>query len=120
MWLAWLSLVIGLVGISGNLRDLSIGFWRGLCKVIASPDPLAIQLADVVDGLGRHLSYPLYQNPDRCPRVFIAMTVPLTTWLTHPSWGVDSYRRHLQAWRENGMRFPPAWPKSVPSMCPIE
>jgi len=39
---------------------------------------------------------------ERHPVLFYIGTVPLTTWLTHPRWGVDSVRRHVAARRGTG------------------
>jgi hypothetical protein len=69
-------------------------------KQAGCPDPVPIQLAAGMDCLGFRLSYRFSQDPRSSPRLFTALHVPLTTWLRHPSAGVDSYRRHLQALRK--------------------
>jgi hypothetical protein len=69
--------------------------------MIKCPDPLSIQMAETVDGVGYDLSYPFHKNPFGYPRIFTALNIPLTTWLGRPTWAVDSYRRHLQALREH-------------------
>ena len=70
-------------------------------RIIACPYPLSIQLADAVDGFGIELTYRLnWRDPERFPRLFTASNVPLATWLGHPTWGIDSYRRHLALLRK--------------------
>jgi hypothetical protein len=74
---------------------------RGIRRIIASPEPLSIQLANALDGLAYELAYLVNaSDPVRFPRLFIALTVPLTTWLQRPAAGLDSYRRHRRTWRE--------------------
>ncbi len=33
------------------------------------------------------------------PRLFAVSCISLTTWLRHPGWALDSYRRHVYALR---------------------
>ena len=113
VWLDILSLVVGVIGAWGNIRALARVLGRGVSGIIACPDPLSIQFGSAVDNLGWRLSYPLAKNPLGYPRLFTASCIPLTTWLRHPAWGLDSYRRHLEALRENeaftrsGLRWSP-------------
>jgi hypothetical protein len=68
--------------------------------IIACPDPLSIQLAGCADELSGWLMWRLARDPIKRPRLFYVLCVPLTTWLSRPAAGLDSYQRHLQAWRE--------------------
>jgi hypothetical protein len=101
MWLAWLTIVITVVSVSRDIRAVAAGLWVRISRVIECPAPLSIQLAEAVDSIGHHLSYPFHKNPLGYLRIFTALNIPLTTWLGHPTWAVDSYRRHLQALREH-------------------
>ena len=78
-----------------------VGSVRIIRQVIACPDPLSIQLADMVDDFYFGLGYRLQDDPFAHPRMFTALNVSLTTWLRHPGWGLDSYRRHIRALRES-------------------
>jgi hypothetical protein len=94
----------GLITVLAALREiraLAGGLWRGLAKVIASPDPLLIQLDDAVDAVGYRFTRPFRENPEDHPRLFALSFVPWTTWLAHPSWGLASYRRHVKALLED-------------------
>ena len=80
---------------------LPIALSRTIIKIIRCPDPMSIQLAAGLDNLDTRLALRFSDDPLTYPRLFTASCVPLTTWLRHPAWGLDSYRRHLQALREN-------------------
>jgi hypothetical protein len=105
---SWLS--SPLVGLLTFLAALiAVGQWlvscaralrRAIRRITASPYPLTIQLAMSLDGFGWWLSSRLVPDPDKRPRLFVVGTVPLTTWLRRPAAGLDSYRRHIQVWRE--------------------
>ena len=72
-------------------------------RIIACPDPVSCQLASRVDRFGVLLTLWLgWRDPERFPRLFTASNVTLTTWLWHPRWGIDPYRRHLAALRKYG------------------
>jgi hypothetical protein len=101
MWLAWLAAIVTVVGASKDIRAVAAGLWARINRVIECPDPLSIQMAEAVDSVGYHLNSPFRQNPLGYPRIFTALNVPLTTWLLHPTWAVDSYRRHLKDLREH-------------------
>jgi len=73
---------------------------QGIKRIVTAPEPLSWQVADAVDGLGIWLGYRFHNHPGRYPRLFTASNVPLSTWLSHPAAGLDSYRRHLRALRE--------------------
>jgi hypothetical protein len=45
---------------------------------------------------GRWGAWHAHVDYERRPRLWVAGTVPLTTWLRHPWWGVESYRRHIR------------------------
>jgi hypothetical protein len=75
--------------------------------IIASPYPLSIQLAISMELFGGWLICRFAPDPAKRPRLFYAFGVPLTTWLRHPGAGLDSYRRHLQTWREFEAMGPP-------------
>jgi hypothetical protein len=102
-----LQFVLAVLGAWDKLRALAVwlvktsaGLVRWVVGVIRCPDPLSIQLAEAVDGLGYSLGFRLCPDPDRRPRLFVVSTVPLTTWLQRPAAGLDSYRRHIGIWRE--------------------
>lgn len=109
MWLGVLGLLVGVIGawdklcaVVIRLMMLPIALSRMIVKIITCPDPLSIQLAAGLDNFGYRLGYSRFsEDPLSYPRLFTASRVPLTTWLRHPAWGLDSYRRHLQALREN-------------------
>jgi hypothetical protein len=109
VWLNILGLMVAVIGAWSNLRALvvrlikiPVALARGIYGMITCPDPLSIQLADAVDGLGYHVHgwFDSYGPTLRYPRLFIFSTVPLTTWLRRPAAGLDSYRRHLRVFRE--------------------
>ena len=101
MWLAWFAAIVTVVGASKDIRAVAAGLWTRISRVIECPDPLSIQMAEAVDSMGYYLSYPFHKNPLGYPRIFTALNIPLRTWLGHPMWAVDSYRRHSQALREH-------------------
>lgn len=109
VWLPIAGLVVGVIGAWGNLRVLMLWLARNplelvriVRRVIACPDPLPIQIADMVDSfyVGLGLRLRLHDDPYAHPRLFTALNVSFTTWLRHPGRGLDSYRRHLRALRE--------------------
>jgi len=107
VWLRILELVLAVLNAWANLRALLVRLIkipfllaRGIIRIIRCPDPLSIQLADVVDNLGYNIGFLLSRDPETSPRLFVASTVPLTTWLRRPAGGLDSYRRHLRALRK--------------------
>jgi hypothetical protein len=69
--------------------------------VVTCGEPLGWQLAEAIDNLGLKVARPWSVDPLRYPRLFTAGNVTLTTWLGHPSWAIDSYRRHIAELREN-------------------
>lgn len=101
VWIGILGLVVAVIGAWGNIRALASALGRGISGIIACPDPLSIQFGAAMDNFGWRLSYPLAKNPLGYPRLFTASCIPMTTWLRHPARGLDSYRRHLTALREN-------------------
>jgi hypothetical protein len=56
------------------------------------------RLAAWLDGRWWAVGHRLAPGPDDRPRTFAAFGVPLTTWLRHPRWGAESYRRHAAAY----------------------
>ena len=63
-----------------------------------------------MDRLGFRLRYRFTQDPRSSPRLFTAFHVPLTTWLRHPSAGVDCYEEPgvgLEDKTETGCGEPP-------------
>ncbi len=106
VWLAILGLVVGVIGAWGNLRALvitllkiPIDLARGIGKIVMCPDPVSVQLAESLDNFAIRLTGRFSDDPFSHPRLFTASNVSLTTWLRHPVWGLDSYRRHLRALR---------------------
>jgi hypothetical protein len=101
--------VVAVIGAWGNLTKVTIALLRmpvslvvGIARIIRSPDPVSIQLAERLDYFYIWLIHSRFSDdPLSYPRLFTASCVPLTTWLRHPSWGLDSCRRHLRALREN-------------------
>lgn len=102
-----LQFVLAVLGAWDKLRALAVWLVKAVAGlvclavgIIRCPDPLSIQFAEAVDGLGYSLGFKLCPDPDRRPRLFVVTTVPLTTWLQRPAAGLDSYRRHIAIWRE--------------------
>lgn len=91
--------LVGLLASAVTLGQAIVGLMRWGRRVVKSPVPLSIRLADAVDSLGVSLGWR-FRDWKRYPRLFTASRVPLTTWLQHPGRGLNSYRRHLWALRE--------------------
>jgi len=110
LWLSVLGLFVAVVSAWSKLRTLLI--WLLMAPVrlafvtgraITCPEPFSWQVGNAVDRFAVMATFRLgWHDPERFPRLFTASHVRLTTWLWHPSWAIDSYRRHLSALREFG------------------